>query len=153
MIETILVVAAFVANLFVCFKLWQSNKALSERIVLLESVIEQEDQEKKDFKKSLKVKYEGLFQEAVDSVNKELSSVKKKANVLVDSNHAEFQKKLELEFEKACAKISFSEIEYKKTITKKRQQFSRKNAKNAKPQRIWRYIDEDETKEKEENNE
>jgi hypothetical protein len=56
----------------------------------------------------------------------------------------EFDEKLKAEYEKACDQIKFDEIEYKKTITKKRKEFNRKNGKDAKPERLWRYLDEEE---------
>lgn len=55
----------------------------------------------------------------------------------------EFGEKLNDVYNEACEKIAFQEIEYKKTITKKRKEHNRKNGKNAKPQRVWRYIDEE----------
>ena len=61
----------------------------------------------------------------------------------VKNNRSEFDKRLSDELNKACEKIKFNEIEYKKTITKKRKEYNRKNSANAKPQRQHRYIDED----------
>ena len=56
---------------------------------------------------------------------------------------SKFEERLTNEFNDAVEKIKFDEVEYKKTITKKRKEFSRKNSQNAVPQRIHRYLGED----------
>jgi len=61
----------------------------------------------------------------------------------LEKQKKDFDAKLEEEYERACDAIKFNEIEYKKTITKKRKEYNRKNKYDAKPQRKWRYIDEE----------
>ncbi len=54
---------------------------------------------------------------------------------------SDFDKKVKAEYDKAVESISFHTVEYKKTITKKRKEVSRKT-KATKPQRGYRSIDE-----------
>lgn len=93
--------------------------------------------------------------EYINVINKTVESLKIEAKKLTEYKltkdqkeykeqlNAKFEALLQEAYDKACEQIKFDEIEYKKTITKKRQEFSRKNSKHAKPEREWRYIDED----------
>jgi hypothetical protein len=89
-------------------------------------------QDQIDYRDKVKEQYQILFEQVTNLAKKQAESSKE-----------DFEKLLKEEFEKACAAIKFNEIEYKKTITKKRAEFNRKNSKNAKPQRRWRYINEE----------
>lgn len=57
------------------------------------------------------------------------------------NQEAEFKKRLQAEYDKAVAAIDFDRVEYKKTITKKRREYSRRH-KATKPQRDYRMIDD-----------
>jgi hypothetical protein len=100
-------------------------------------------QEQVDYRDKVKAQYASLFKQIQDKMKEDLKSAKEETTTLVKKSREEFNKQLTEEFEKACEQIKFSEIEYKKTITKKRKEYNRKNGKNAKPQKIWRYIDEE----------
>ena len=100
-------------------------------------------QDQAEYRDQLQAQYAALFKQIEDKMKNDLKTARTETSDLVKKSRAEFDKKLKDEFKKACEQIKFSEIEYKRTITKKRKEFSRKNAKNAKPQRIWRYIDEE----------
>ena len=111
-------------------------------------------QDQIDYRDQIKAQYAVLFAQVEKDVKKhvelsraETSELVKKSRAetsdLVKKSREEFDKKLTDEFSKACEQIKFNEIEYKKTITKKRKDFSRKHGKDAKPQRVWRYIDEE----------
>lgn len=110
--------------------------ALQSRISKVESRYADQnsafDRDRLEYKRNVELKYAEVFQE-----------IKEKLNVELGDFGVEFNKNLKSEFDKACKKIKFDEIVYKKTITKKRQEFNRKNGANAKPERIWRYIDEE----------
>ena len=87
------------------------------------------------------------IQRKIKTISEDLKKENQKLNSdqeqWVKNNRSEFDKRLSDELNKACEKIKFNEIEYKKTITKKRKEYNRKNSANAKPQRQHRYIDED----------
>ena len=151
------------------FKMRIARNALQQKLSVVESAValvasrldkveeiqkEELSQEQIDYRDKLQLQYAVLFQQVQDRMAAELKTVKAEANDLVKKSRSEatdlvkksrveFEAKLKEEFDKACEKIKFDEIEYKKTITKKRKEYSRKNGKNAKPQRIWRYIDEE----------
>ena len=110
--------------------------------------IEREQKEKLtqdqiDYRDKLQAQYAVLFKQIQDNMENDLKNARAETGDLVKKSRADFEAKLKSEFEKACEQIKFNEIEYKRTITKKRKEYSRKNAKNAKPQRVWRYIDEE----------
>lgn len=100
-------------------------------------------QDQVEFRDRIKAQYALLFEEVQRNMQSALTNSKSEALVSVEKTRAEFDQKLKTEFDKACEGIKFDEIEYKKTITKKRKEYSRKNAHKAKPKRIWRSIDEE----------
>jgi len=106
------------------------HKKLEKRIEKLEKIKLSKDQIQ--FKTELDKKYEDYYVATKQEFEKKL----------VEQNN-NFEKKLADEYEKACKSIKFDEIEYKKTITKKRKDYNAKNGKYAKPERKWRYIDEE----------
>lgn len=89
-------------------------------------------QEQEDYRDKVQAQYGALFCQMKEQFSKAIRDCE-----------AGLRKELEAAFVKACDEINFKEIEYKKTITKKRKQFNRQHGKDAKPQRIWRYIDEE----------
>jgi len=118
--------------------------AYEERLARVEAAQEEElTQDQAEYRDRLQAQYAALFKQIEDNMRNDLKTARAETSDLVKKSRAEFDKKLKDEFEKACEQIKFNEIEYKKTITKKRKEFNRKNGKNAKPQRIWRYIDEE----------
>lgn len=131
----------------VCGWLFHGKRVLQRKVAVLESEhdilldrIEQVEQvqkseltqEQEEYRDSVHTQYAVLFQQ-----------MKEQFAVAIKDQEANFKVELDKAFKKACEEINFSEIEYKRTITKKRKQFNRKNSKDAKPQRIWRYIDEE----------
>jgi hypothetical protein len=148
-----------------CYYLHTSRTALQQKLSVVESAqadlgpllaqaidrlnrIEREQKEKLtqdqiDYRDKLQAQYAVLFKQIQDNMENDLKNARAETGDLVKKSRADFEAKLKSEFEKACEQIKFNEIEYKRTITKKRKEYSRKNAKNAKPQRVWRYIDEE----------
>lgn len=111
-------------------------------------------QEQIDFKEKLQTQYAVLFRQVEEKLREDLKAIKDEAKDgvkgvkdaakdAVKKANSDFEATLKKAFDDACEKIKFNEIEYKRTITKKRREYSRKNGKNAKPQRVWRYIDEE----------
>ena len=169
MIATIIIAAAtfltLMALTYCCLRLWSARNALQHKLSVVESTVaeqhlalssyedrlskveavqeEELTQDQAEYRDQLQAQYAALFKQIEDNMKNDLKTARTETSDLVKKSRAEFDKKLKDEFEKACEQIKFSEIEYKRTITKKRKEFSRKNAKNAKPQRIWRYIDEE----------
>lgn len=114
---------------------------LSERVGKVEKSQEEElSQDQLDYKDKLQAQYAVLFQKIQEDFKAEVKTVKSDAVGTVQKAKGDFDKLLKAEFEKACEKIKFDEIEYKKTITKKRKEYNRKNSHKAKPQKIWRSI-------------
>lgn len=148
-----------------CYRLRSSRNALQQKLSVVESTLmeqgpllaqaisrinqlerrEKENltQDQIDYRDKLQAQYAVLFKQIQDNMTNDLKIARAETGDLVKKNRADFDAKLKTEFDKACEQIKFNEIEYKKTITKKRKEYSRKNAKNAKPQRVWRYIDEE----------
>jgi len=148
-----------------CYRLRASRNALQQKLSVVESTLEvqgpllaqcvdrlnqvecqqreQLTQDQIDYRDGLQAQYAVLFQQIQDNMKNDLKEARVETSELVKKSRADFDAKLKSEFEKACEQIKFNEIEYKRTITKKRKEYSRKNAKNAKPQRVWRYIDEE----------
>lgn len=99
-------------------------------------------QEQKEFKETLELKWKT----AMEELTKTLTAAAKKDGAelkkLVEAARGDFDKKVEKAFEDAVAKIDFDKVEYKKTITKKRKEFSRSHkATNA--QKTYRSIDDE----------
>lgn len=99
-------------------------------------------QEQKEFKETLELKWKT----AMEELTKTLTAAAKKDGAelkkLVESARGDFDKKVEKAFEDAVAKIDFDKVEYKKTITKKRKEFSRSH-KATKAQKTFRSIDDE----------
>lgn len=106
------------------------NEKLEKRIQKIEKIKLTKDQVK--FKEELDKQYEDYYVATKEQLAEKLSK-----------QNDNFEKRLADEYEKACKAIKFNEIEYKKTITKKRKDYNAKNGKFAKPERKWRYIDEE----------
>jgi len=150
---------------YYCLHLRSSRNALQQKLSVVElTVVDQQDalrefgerlnkveaaqveelsQDQIDYRDQLQAQYAVIFKQIEDNMKSNLKSARAETSDLVKKSRVEFDKKLKDEFDKACEQIKFNEVEYKRTITKKRKEFSRKNAKNAKPQRVWRYIDEE----------
>ena len=168
MIAVIIAVVSLIVALGLgvwCYRLRASRSALQQNLSVVEcTVVEQgvglakcldrldrmENQQREDltqdqidYRDKLQAQYAALFQQIQDNMDADLKIARAETTDLVKKSREEFDTKLTAEFEKACEQIKFNEIEYKKTITKKRKEYSRKNSKNAKPQRVWRYIDEE----------
>lgn len=151
------VIIAFSVLFFLLLASTIQNRSLQKRICVVESTqtqlkidLEQVKADNllltKDQEEWLK-KNKADVQKTINKLSEELKQESQKLNSdqekWIVNNRSEFDKRLAQELEKACEKIKFDEIEYKKTITKKRKEFNRKNGANAKPQRQWRYIDDD----------
>jgi ABC-type phosphate transport system auxiliary subunit len=106
------------------------NEKLEKRIQKIEKIKLTKDQVK--FKEELDKQYEDYYVATKEQLAEKLSK-----------QNDNFEKRLADEYEKACKSIKFNEIEYKKTITKKEKDYNAKNGKFAKPERKWRYIDEE----------
>lgn len=104
------------------------------RIKDLEDESLQKTQE--NFIDDLTKKYQNLFEGLANATKAE-------AMQKVQELKEEFDTAVKKSYENACDKIKFDEIEYKKTITKKRKEFNRKNSHNAIPQKVWRSIDDE----------
>lgn len=116
-------------------------EALTIRLSVVEKQQKEElSQDQIDYRDKLQAQYAALFQQIQDAFKAEIKTVKAEAVGTVQKCRTDFDKLLKTEFEKACEKIQFDEIEYKKTITKKRREYNRKNSHKAKPQKIWRSI-------------
>jgi len=129
------------------WRLWASHLhkvALQQKLAVVSSVVQKlesrlfevEKQQKQelspdqmDFKDKIHTQYAVLFQKVQDDFLQKMKD-----------SEANFAQLLKDSYETACNKIKFDEIEYKKTITKKRKEYNRKNSHKAKPQRIWRSI-------------
>lgn len=141
-----------------CIHLFNSRRILQRKLSVVKSMLDVHElrltaveaaqkqeltQDQIDYKKKVEAQYATLF----DQIQKSVKTTRSEMSDLVASSlkksREEFNDKLVDEFDKACEQIKFNEIEYKKTITKKRKDFSRKHGKDAKPRRIWRYIDEE----------
>lgn len=153
-----LVISLIVVMGLILFKNYRSERILRKKLSVIESssneikfrtdLIEQRlnrklSEEQIAWKDKLTKEYEEIFTE----IKKELDDESKKNKQIliekINNEKAKFDKKVEDSFEKACQGIKFKEIVYKQTITKKRKEYNRKNSKNAKPQKTWRYLDEE----------
>jgi ABC-type bacteriocin/lantibiotic exporter with double-glycine peptidase domain len=125
----------------------EQNSVLLEfenRLSKIQAIQEEElTQDQAEYRDQLQAQYAALFKQIEDNMKNDLKTARAETSDLVKKSRAEFDKKLKDEFDTACEQIKFNEIEYKKTITKKRKEFNRKNSHSAKPQRVWRYIDEE----------
>lgn len=88
-------------------------------------------QEQEDFKKDCENKLTKIVEKVVDNYNSKITQLKK-----------DFEDKLSKSFKEACDKIDFTTVNYKKTITKKRREFARKN-KALHPEEEYRSIDDE----------
>lgn len=163
--NTFVTVSLVLALVGMAWRLWsvhRSKSALQQKLSVVESSVallesrliasldrlsaverqqkEELSQDQLDFRDKLQAQYSLLFQKIQDDFKAEVKAVKAEAVGTVSKAKVDFDKLLKTEFEKACEKIHFDEIEYKKTITKKRKEYSRKNSHKAKPQKIWRSI-------------
>lgn len=87
--------------------------------------------EQREFKDSLEAKWKKLVDQVHASYGSQLSKQK-----------TEFEEKIAAEYKKAVDAIDFHTVEYKKSITKKRKETSRKT-KATKPQKDYRSIDDE----------
>ncbi len=116
---------------------------LAHETLKAETVLLTKDQE--EWLKKNKDEVQKKINKLSEDLKKENQQLNADQDKWVADNRAEFDKRLAKELEAAVDLINFKGIEYKQTITKKRQEYSRKNAHKAKPQREIRYIDEDDT--------
>lgn len=138
-------VGAIFALFYCCAHLLLSRTALEKKIAECEDRLLNVEltQDQIDFKEHLEEKYDLLFSQLEENVDVSILESKSNFKSLLETAYKDFDQKLKTKFSEACDQIKFDEIEYKKTITKKRKEYSRKNGKDAKPQRSWRYIDEE----------
>lgn len=112
--------------------------ALEEKFIL--------SQEHLDFKKNLELKWDALFQEMQVKLQEKLQSNTQEISGNLVQFKSEwlknFTKELDEQYKKAVASIAFHTVEYKKTITKKRREFSKKNPA-INPQKEIRSIDDE----------
>lgn len=99
-------------------------------------------QEQKEFKETLELKWKTAMEELEEELQKRLKKDTSGLKGMVESFKKDFDKKVKEEYDKAVASIAFHTVEYKKTITKKRREYSRKN-KATKPQKNHRTIDDE----------
>lgn len=90
------------------------------------------------YKSQLDAKWKSAFAQQQKEFKVKAESIQKELRQF----QANFSGKLQEEYKKAVDSIAFHTVEYKKTITKKRKEFSRKN-KATRPQRVWRSIDDE----------
>lgn len=136
-----IIIISILVLLIVCnVKQFFSIKSLSRKIEIIEDEkIEQLDAVESKYKKELDEKLDSIRIHADSS----LSALLDKFTLSTGEMNEKFKKALTSAREEAEDLIKFEEIEYKKTITKKRKEYNRKNGHLAKPQRQWRYIDEE----------
>lgn len=94
-------------------------------------------------KQLLEEKFNLEINEIKSNLSKDITTLKHDIDNEMNTYSKEFNSTLKSNFKDACEKIKFEEIEYKRTITKKRKEANRKRSKEAKPERIWRYLDEE----------
>lgn len=148
---TLIALVAILGLAYLSYKLHVSRTALQQKLSVVESRIEKVEArvvseltpEQADWRDKLQAQYTAAFRQVEENLLAQLKLLNTKIDNDFTANRATFEKRLTDEFQKACDAIHFDEIQYKKTITKKRAQFNRKNTKYAKPQRVWRYIDEE----------
>ncbi|RTK97165.1 MAG: hypothetical protein EKK64_02060 [Neisseriaceae bacterium] len=104
---------------------------------------DKKDQSEEQFKKETENKYLNLFNKEAQLLKEKLKQEEENNKKLIESKNEEFKNQLQEKFEEAVQQIKFTEIEYKRTITKKRRQYNKENSHKAKPQKIWRYINEE----------
>jgi hypothetical protein len=129
---TVVFLACWMYRLQSLFK----SQLLSDKNDFLERIIDLETSISKKFK-SLELEKEKELAQGQKEFKKK---IEKQYELLFQQAQKEFDEKLKQSYKIACDQIKFDEIEYKKTITKKRKDYTRKNGKNAKPQKIWRSI-------------
>lgn len=135
MITTFLICA-----LIFSFVLYHQNKKIN---YLIELSKDNKDQSEEQFKKETENKYLNLFNKEAQLLKERLKEEEENNKKLIESKNEEFKNQLQEKFEEAVQQIKFTEIEYKRTITKKRRQYNKENSHKAKPQKIWRYINEE----------
>ncbi len=99
-------------------------------------------EEQQEFKDTLELKWKTAMEELQEELQKRLKKDAPALKNALEKWKADFDKKLQDEYKKAVESIAFHTVEYKKTITKKRKQYSRKN-KATKPQKQHRSIDDE----------
>lgn len=127
--------------------LLQMNFALQKKLSAVQSRVSEFEQkymsDQHDFVQKLSQKYKDLYEEAIEQAKKDKLKIDDFTGTFLAKTIDDFEARIKAEFDLACDNIKFDEIEYKKTITKKRKEYNRKHGKDANPQRIWRYIDEE----------
>lgn len=143
----------------------RKNKVLQNRLSVVESSLVnlnsniqslEQKHNSEDWQAKLTAEYKEIFEKIKKDVAKELKQnkddlnqkldyekIKKELKEKLDKEKEGFDKIAKSAYEKACEEIKFHEINYKKTVTLKRKEYTRKNKKNAKAKRTWRYIDEE----------
>jgi hypothetical protein len=98
--------------------------------------------EQLDFKEDLEKRWKTTMEKARTDLAEQLVLDKDKLKADVEKYKAGFEATVKKAYDEACAKIDFERVEYKKTITKKRREFSRSH-KAVTPQRSFRSIDDE----------
>lgn len=143
MIIAVILILVSILALF----LIQMNFTLQKKLSAVQSRISEFEQkymlDQHEFIQKLSQKYKDLYNEAIEQAKKDKLKIDDFTGIFLSKAISDFEAKIKQEFNIACENIRFDEIEYKKTITKKRKEYNRKHGKDANPQRIWRYIDEE----------
>lgn len=125
------------------FVLYHQNKRIKNLIASIEKEKEKQiPSDEESFKKEIESKYLTLFVKEKDNLISVLKDKAKENEKLIKEKDKEFKDYLKEKYEEAVEQIKFTEIEYKRTITKKRRQYNRMNSHKAKPQKTCRDINE-----------
>jgi hypothetical protein len=98
-------------------------------------------EEQEAYKAKLESQWDKVFREMQDTIQQEMKLNGKEMQTAVSEWKTKFMTLLDEEYKKACASIAFHTVEYKRTITKRRREVSRKT--KAQPQKQYRSLDED----------
>lgn len=152
----IYIVALLIIALFVTFGvityLVSSRNKLGTRLTLTEGTVAELqkklnvmalNQEPNKLRREIEAQWQQTFKETQKDFEAKLQKIAADSLLRIDKCKASFDAEVQKKYKEACDSISFHTVEYKKTITKKRKQVSRKTPAT-KAQKIWRDIDEDE---------
>jgi cell shape-determining protein MreC len=98
--------------------------------------------EQEEFKKTLELKWKTAMDKLENNLRKQIEEDGGQLKKEVEKFKKDFGTKLTQEYQKAVESIAFNTVEYKKTITKKRKDFSRKH-KATTAQKEHRSIDDE----------
>lgn len=99
-------------------------------------------QEQKEFRESVELKWKTVVEDLMKDLKNQIKHDSSALSKQIEKYKDDFDEKVRKAYEKACDSIAFHTVEYKKTITKKRKEHSRKN-KATKSQQEHRTIDDE----------